>query len=203
MAQYFENMREYVRVPIHVPTSVLLCAYKLGFSLVQNFLEKFKIPSVWAHRTVRCALDTTLCNVRCTGWGTRGCAIVQSCPVVHQTVAVHCPVCTRQPLYTVRCAHEAFLKVLPPPEPEARRLFHTRAAKSFLPLCRALLSAAALLPPGITVHCAPASPLASACASPSSGESRPPSLLSDFSTVKALSLTPLSISNSSKSYEIL
>jgi hypothetical protein len=35
-----------VRVPIHVPTSVLLCAYKLGFSLVQNFLENFKIPFV-------------------------------------------------------------------------------------------------------------------------------------------------------------
>jgi hypothetical protein len=27
-------MREYVRVPISVPTGVLLCAYKLGFGLV-------------------------------------------------------------------------------------------------------------------------------------------------------------------------
>jgi hypothetical protein len=44
-----------VRVPILVPAGVLLCAYKLGFGLVQNFLEKFKIPSVWAHRTVQCA----------------------------------------------------------------------------------------------------------------------------------------------------
>jgi hypothetical protein len=34
--KYFENMREYVRVPISVPTGVLLCAYKLGISLVQN-----------------------------------------------------------------------------------------------------------------------------------------------------------------------
>jgi superfamily I DNA and RNA helicase len=42
-------MREYVRVPILVPTGVLLCAYKLGFGLVQNVLEKFKIPSVWDH----------------------------------------------------------------------------------------------------------------------------------------------------------
>jgi hypothetical protein len=44
-----KNMREYVRVPILVPTGVLLCAYKLGFGLVQNVLEKFKIPSVWDH----------------------------------------------------------------------------------------------------------------------------------------------------------
>jgi hypothetical protein len=44
MAQYFENMREYVRVPIPVLTGVLLCAYKLGFGLVQNFLEKSKFP---------------------------------------------------------------------------------------------------------------------------------------------------------------
>jgi hypothetical protein len=63
-----KNMREYVRVPIPVPTGVILCAYKLGFGLVQNFLENFKIPSVWAHRTVRCAPDTAMCNVRCTGW---------------------------------------------------------------------------------------------------------------------------------------
>jgi hypothetical protein len=56
-----------VRVPITVPTSVLLCAYKLGFGLVQNFLENFKIPSVWAHWTVRCAPNTALCNVRCIG----------------------------------------------------------------------------------------------------------------------------------------
>jgi hypothetical protein len=49
-----------VRVPIPVPTCVLLCAYKLGFGLVQNFLEKFKIPSFWAHRKVRCAPDSAL-----------------------------------------------------------------------------------------------------------------------------------------------
>jgi hypothetical protein len=29
-------MREYMRVLIHVPTGVLLCAYKLGFGLVRN-----------------------------------------------------------------------------------------------------------------------------------------------------------------------
>jgi hypothetical protein len=61
-------MREYVRVPIPVPTGVLECAYKLEFGFVQNFLENFKIPSVWAHRTVQCALDTALYTVRCTGW---------------------------------------------------------------------------------------------------------------------------------------
>jgi hypothetical protein len=29
-------MGKHMRVPIPVPTSVLLCAYKLGFGLVQN-----------------------------------------------------------------------------------------------------------------------------------------------------------------------
>jgi hypothetical protein len=29
-------MRKYMRVPIPVPTSVILCDYKLGFSLVEN-----------------------------------------------------------------------------------------------------------------------------------------------------------------------
>jgi hypothetical protein len=52
-----KNMREYVRVPIPVPTGILLCAYKLGFGLVQNFLENFKIPSVWAHRTLHYAMS--------------------------------------------------------------------------------------------------------------------------------------------------
>jgi hypothetical protein len=47
-------MREYVRVPIPIPTGVLLRAYKLEFCLTQNFLgKKIKIRSVWAHRTVR------------------------------------------------------------------------------------------------------------------------------------------------------
>jgi hypothetical protein len=61
-------MREYVRVSIPVPTSVLLCAYKLGYGLVQNLLENFKIPTVWAHRTVWCAPDIAQCSVWCTGW---------------------------------------------------------------------------------------------------------------------------------------
>jgi hypothetical protein len=29
-------MRKYMRVPIPVPTSVILCVYKLGFGLVEN-----------------------------------------------------------------------------------------------------------------------------------------------------------------------
>jgi hypothetical protein len=29
-------MRKYMRVPILVPTSVILCDYKLGFGLVEN-----------------------------------------------------------------------------------------------------------------------------------------------------------------------
>jgi hypothetical protein len=35
-------MREYVSVPIPVPTGVLLCAYKLGFGLAQKLLENFQ-----------------------------------------------------------------------------------------------------------------------------------------------------------------
>jgi hypothetical protein len=79
-------MREYVRVPIPVPTGVLLCAYKLGFGLVQKLLENLKVPSVWAHRTVWCAPNTTLYNVRCTGWA-----------------RVDLPMCG-----PVRCAHNSF-----------------------------------------------------------------------------------------------
>jgi hypothetical protein len=44
MAKYFEIMRKYMRVPIPIPTGVLLCAYKLGFGLVQNKIEKFQNP---------------------------------------------------------------------------------------------------------------------------------------------------------------
>ena len=88
-----KNMREYVRVPIPVPTGVLLCAYKLGFGLVQNFLQNFKIPYVWAYRTVQCAPDTALCNVWCTGWA-------------HTDLLLCYPVrwFTRQLLCAVRCA---------------------------------------------------------------------------------------------------
>jgi hypothetical protein len=52
-----------MRVPISVPTGVLLCAYKLGFGLVQNFLENFKIPlsrltgQSDVHRTLHCAMS--------------------------------------------------------------------------------------------------------------------------------------------------
>jgi hypothetical protein len=96
-------MREYVRVPIPVPTGVLLCAYKLGFGLVQNSIENFKIPSVWAHRTVRYAPDTALCNVGCTGWAHAVCSCAAMsggspdsyCALsgVHRTGTVDCPVC--------------------------------------------------------------------------------------------------------------
>jgi hypothetical protein len=113
-----------VRVPIPVPTSVLLCAYRLGFGLVQNFLENFKIPSVWAHRTVRCAPDTALCNVWCTGWA-------------HTDLLLCCPIrwFTGQLLCAVRCAPDkncrlsgvhmiGFLKNLSLPELMPRPLFH-------------------------------------------------------------------------------
>jgi hypothetical protein len=90
-----------MRVSIPVPTSVLLCDYKLGFGLVVNQIENlknFKIPSVWGHRTVRCAPDTALCTVRCTGSRTRRSHFPVRCPVGHQTATVRCPVCTGQAL---------------------------------------------------------------------------------------------------------
>jgi hypothetical protein len=97
MAKYFENMREYVRVPIPVPTSVLFCAYKLGFGLVQNFLEIFKIPSIWAHRTLHCAMSGAparraqipFCAAVSGGSLDSYCALSD----VHRTCTVHCPVC--------------------------------------------------------------------------------------------------------------
>jgi hypothetical protein len=88
---FLKNTREYVRVPIPIPTGVLLCAYKLGFGLVQNFLEKFKIPSLWAHRT-----STVQCLVH--RMGARRSASVMFCPVVHRTATMRCPMCTRQAL---------------------------------------------------------------------------------------------------------
>lgn len=44
-----KNMRRYVRVPIHVPIGVILCAYMLGFGLVCNSEKIFKIFSVRPH----------------------------------------------------------------------------------------------------------------------------------------------------------
>jgi hypothetical protein len=66
MGKYLKNMRKYMRVPIPVPTSVILCDYKLGFGLVGNKIEKFKIfqssfclgspdsPVCTGHCTVHC-----------------------------------------------------------------------------------------------------------------------------------------------------
>jgi hypothetical protein len=101
MAKYFEKMREYVRVPIPVPTGVLLCAYKLGFGLVQNYLEDFKIPSVWAHWTVPCAPDSAMSGAPAMSVQIQLCASLSggspdsycalSC--VHRSRTVDCPVC--------------------------------------------------------------------------------------------------------------
>jgi hypothetical protein len=57
MAKYFEAYERICEGTNTYTTGVLLCAYKLGFGLVQNLLENFKIPSVWAHRTLHCALS--------------------------------------------------------------------------------------------------------------------------------------------------
>jgi hypothetical protein len=86
MAKYFEK---YMRVPIPVPTSVILCDYKLGFGLVKSYIEKFKI-----FQTPLClgSPDSSVCTGHCT---------VQ-CPVHRQLRAkIHfpcAPVCTGQAL---------------------------------------------------------------------------------------------------------
>jgi hypothetical protein len=97
MKNILKNMREYVRVPIPIPIGVLLCAYKLGFGLVQNFLENFKIPSVWAHRTLHCAMSgapdghaqISFCAALSGGSPDSYCALSS----VHRTCNVDCPVC--------------------------------------------------------------------------------------------------------------
>jgi hypothetical protein len=86
-----------MRVPIPVPTGVLLCDYKLVFGLVKIWIENlkiFKIPSVSAHRTVRCAPDTALCTVRCTSRARADPLSVVRYPVVHRIATMRCPVCT-------------------------------------------------------------------------------------------------------------
>jgi hypothetical protein len=55
-----------MRVPIPVPTSVILCVYKLGFALVGNYVEKFQKIQIFplsgltgqsgVHRTLHCAM---------------------------------------------------------------------------------------------------------------------------------------------------
>jgi hypothetical protein len=107
-----KNMREYMRVPIPVPTGVLLCAYKLGFGLVQNLLEK--IQNSLCLGSTDYLVCTEHCIVQCPvhRLGARGSATVQPCSVVHRTMIVCCPVCIGQALYTVRCAQEAFLNNL-------------------------------------------------------------------------------------------
>jgi hypothetical protein len=92
MAKYFEK---YMRVPIPVPTSVILCDYKLGFGLVGSQIEKFKI-----FQSSLClgSPDTALCNVRCTDSRALKIFFPVCCPVVHRTATVRCPVCTGQTL---------------------------------------------------------------------------------------------------------
>jgi hypothetical protein len=52
-----------MRVPIPVPTSVILCDYKLGFGLVGSSIEKFKI-----FQTPLClgSPDSPVCTGHCT-----------------------------------------------------------------------------------------------------------------------------------------
>jgi hypothetical protein len=74
-------------VAFTIPIGVLLCAYKLGFGLVQNFLENFKTSSVWAHRTLHCAMSGAPAAH----------AQIPFCAALfggHRTTTVRCLVCT-------------------------------------------------------------------------------------------------------------
>jgi hypothetical protein len=127
-------MREYVRVPISFPTGVLLCAYKLWFGLVQNYIEKFKIPSVWAHRTVRCAPDTALCNVWYTGWA-------RADPLLHSVVRWF----IEQLLCVVRCASDKHCRLSGVPITGFfKKIFLARAALRLFFPTRGPLSVCAL-----------------------------------------------------------
>jgi hypothetical protein len=82
-----------VRVPIPILAGVLLCAYKLGFGLVQNFLEK--IQKSLCLGSPDSAVCTGHCAMQCSAqWlGVRGSATMLPCLVVHRTMTVRCPVC--------------------------------------------------------------------------------------------------------------
>jgi hypothetical protein len=90
-----------MRVPIPVPTSVILCDYKLGFGLVENWIEKFK-----KFRTSLClgSPDSPVCTRHCT----------VHCPVhrpsARKDLLLLCAVWwfTEQLMCAVRCAHIAF-----------------------------------------------------------------------------------------------
>jgi hypothetical protein len=88
-------MGKYMRVPIPVPTGVLLCAYKLGFNLVKKLDRKFE-----TFQKTLClgSPDTAVCTVWCTGWHAKIPFSSVRCPVVHRTATMRCPVCTRQAL---------------------------------------------------------------------------------------------------------
>jgi hypothetical protein len=92
-----------VGVPVPVPTGVLLCAYKLGFGLVQNLLENFKFPlfgltgQSGVHQTLHYALSGApagraqipFCTALCGGSPDIYCVLSG----VHQTCIVNCLVC--------------------------------------------------------------------------------------------------------------
>jgi hypothetical protein len=61
---------------LETPSATL--KYKLSpfIYFSKNYIAYRKIPPVWAHRTVRCAPDTALCNVRCSGLALGGYASV-------------------------------------------------------------------------------------------------------------------------------
>jgi hypothetical protein len=73
---------------------------------------------------------------------------------VHRTVTMCCPMCTGQPLYTVRCAHNVFLKNPSAPEQSPGSFIPSRQCSV---LCLSLLSSSAVALVTVGDHCGPSS----------------------------------------------
>jgi hypothetical protein len=127
-------MREYVRVPIPITIGVLLCAYKLGFCLVQNFLEKSKFPlsgltgQSGVHRILHYVMSGALarhaqiCYCATLSGGSPDSYYAMSS--VHWTVTVDCSVCPKP----------IFFKKTFPARAKPRLPFHPHALCSLLSL---------------------------------------------------------------------
>jgi hypothetical protein len=87
-----------VRVPITFLTGVLLCAYKLGFDVIQNFLEKFKNSLCLGSPDILMCTGNYIVQSLVHRLSARRSATVLPCPVVHRTTTVRYLVCTEQAL---------------------------------------------------------------------------------------------------------
>jgi hypothetical protein len=95
-----------MRVPIPVPTSVILCDHKLGFGLVGSYIEKFKIfqtplclgspdsPVCTGHCTVQCLVHRQPRAINPFSCALSGGSPDSYCALsgVHRTCTVDCPV---------------------------------------------------------------------------------------------------------------